>query len=589
MTASWKLRPHDRDQIDALSRSSGLSPIVAHLLINRGVKDAAAAKLFLGARRDCLHDPACLPGVVEAADRIVRAVRANRKIVIYGDYDVDGTCGTSVLWACLKLAGAKDVEYYIPHRVDEGYGVNPEALRTLAARGASLIITVDCGVSAVAEAILARELGVEFIVTDHHTPGPVWPSADVVVHPLAPGGPPYPFPDLCGAGVAFKLAWQVCKSFGDGKKASPHLRDFLLKAFNLVALATVADVMPLEGENRIFVRHGLRGIVADDASVGLKALLSVSGLLGKDRITSGNIGFSLGPRINAAGRLRQAMEAVRLLTTDDAAEAMELAQALDACNKERQEVERRIVGEAREMIEKSGGLGDRGAIVVGGKTWHPGVIGIVASRLAEVYHRPTVVVALGDVVGQGSCRSAGGFHLHDALRACSEGLISFGGHKAAAGLKLDPAFFPRFAERFDLHCREAFTEAMRVKEVVLDAEVSLGQLTTQVVDQIDELEPFGIGNPKPALLAERVHVIGEPKIVGEKKNHVQLRFGQGDVTVKAIAWNLAARVLELRPGMPCAVIFSPSINEWNGRRNVQLELKDFRVYDRQDVRHARPA
>lgn len=589
MTPTWRLRPHDRDRVEGLSRASGLPPIVAHLLINRGITEAAEAKSFLAGRRDGLHDPERLPGVVEAAGRIVRAIRDRRKIVVYGDYDVDGVCGTSVLWSCLKLAGASDAEFYIPHRVDEGYGLSAESLRKIAAeRGASLIVTVDCGVSAVNEARLARELGVELIITDHHTPGPLWPEADAVVHPHAPGGS-YPFTDLCGAAVAFKLAWQVCKSFGDGKKASPHFRDFLLRSMDLIALATVADIMPLEGENRIFVRHGLRGIASDGASVGLKALLQVSGLLGKDRLTSGHVGFSLGPRINAAGRLRRAMEAVRLLTTDDAAEALELAKTLDDCNRERQDVERAIVSEAHRMIEASGGLGDRGAIVVGSAGWHPGVIGIVAARLAESYHRPSIVVALGDAIGQGSARSVPGFHLYDALRACSDGLASFGGHKAAAGLKIEPSLFPAFAERFDLHCREALTPDLRCKELVLDAEVALGMLTPRAVETIEEMEPFGLGNPRPLMLAERVHVVGEPKAVGDKKVHLQLRFGQGDCTAKAIAWNMAHRAGELRPGTPCAVVFHPSINEWNGRREVQLEIKDFRVMESGESRHARPA
>jgi single-stranded-DNA-specific exonuclease len=590
MTPLWRLRPHDPDQIAALGREAGVPPLIAHLLVNRGITSAAGAKLFLGARRDSLHDPELLPGVVEAAERIVDAVRNGRKIVIYGDYDVDGTCGTSILWACLKLAGAHDVDFYIPHRVEEGYGVNADALRTIVADlGAKMIITVDCGVTAVREAALARELGVEFIVTDHHMPGPEWPEADVVVHPLRPGGPPYPFPEICGAAVAFKLAWQICKSFGDGKKASPHLRDFLLRSFNLVALATVADVMPLEGENRVFVRHGLRGIVADDASVGLKALLQVSGMLGKDRLTAGNLSFGLAPRINAAGRLRKAQEAVRLLITDDAAEALELAKTLDDCNSERKEVERSIVAEARRMIDESGGLGDRGAIVVGKVGWHPGVIGIVAARLAENYHRPAIVVALTDTIGQGSARSVAGFDLHAALAACSDGLTSFGGHKAAAGLKIEASRFAEFAERFDHHCREALTAELRQKSIVVDAEVTLGSLNLATVQAIDDLEPYGFGNPAPMLLAERVHVVGDAKVMGETKVHMSCRFGQGDVTLRAVGWNMANRIGELVSGTPVAVLFRPQINEWNGNRTVQMEIKDFKVMEAGEARHARPA
>ncbi|MBX6313729.1 MAG: single-stranded-DNA-specific exonuclease RecJ, partial [Isosphaeraceae bacterium] len=437
MTPHWRLRPHDSDRVQALSRGANIPPLVAQLLWNRGIVEPAQARAFLEIRRDGLHDPATLPGVAEAAERIVRAIRERRKIVIYGDYDVDGVCGTSLLWACLKLAGATEVEYYIPHRIDEGYGVNAEALRHLATeRGASLIVTVDCGISAVAEARLARELGVELIITDHHHIGEELPDAAVLVHPKLPGSN-YPFGDLCGCGVAFKLAWQICKSFGDGKKASPHLRDFLLEAMNLVALATVADVVPLGGENRIFVRHGLRGIASDAASVGLKALLDVSGLLGRDRLSTGNLGFGLAPRINAAGRMECARIAVQMLTTRDPAEAIRLAQELDACNRRRQEMERSIVAQARAMVEESGGADDRGAIVLGQAGWHPGVIGIVASRLVDLYHRPAIVVALhADGIGQGSARSIPGLHLYEALRACSDSLAGLGGHPPPAGRKV---------------------------------------------------------------------------------------------------------------------------------------------------------
>ena len=590
MTPIWNLRPHDQDRIAALSRESGLPPLVAHLLLNRGVTTADAARLFLGARRDSLHDPELLPGAVEAADRIVTAIRDGRKIVVYGDYDVDGACGTSILWTCLKLAGARDAEYYIPHRVDEGYGLNPDALRMLATeRKASMIVTVDCGVTAVDEARLARELGVELIVTDHHHAKPEWPDATVVVHPTRPGGPAYPFPEICGAAVAFKLAWQICKSFGDGKKASPAMRQFLTRSFDLVALATVADVMPLEGENRVFVRHGLRAMVDDSASVGLKALLQVCNLGMKSKLTSGILSFAMAPRINAAGRLRHADAAVRLLTTDDAAEAQELARELDECNKQRQDVERAIVAEARRMVDDAGGTENLGAIVLAKEGWHPGVVGIVAARLAETYHRPAIVIALGDAHGSGSGRSVAGFDLHAAILACSEGLLSFGGHKAAAGLKIVSADVAAFAERFDAHCRSALTPEMRQKRIEIDAEVPLGSLSLATVEAIDQLEPYGMGNPQPLLMAERVHVLGEPKTMGQGNSHLSWRVGQGDVSLRAVGWNMAKRLAELRPGTPCAVLFRPTINEWNGRRDVQLDVKDFKVMGSEDAGNARTA
>ncbi len=290
----WRLKPFDAGRIESLSRSARLSPLVAQLLINRGIDDPARATAFLEAKMGALHDPELLPGARRAAERIVSAIHERRKIVIYGDYDVDGVCGTSVLWACLRLAGATELDYYIPHRVEEGYGVNAEALRRLTTEEkASLIVTVDCGISAVQEAELARSLGLELIITDHHTLGPELPAAAEIVHPRLPGSA-YPSGDLCGAGVAFKLAWQVCKSFGDGKRASPHMRNFLVGSLGLVALATIADVVPLSDENRIIVRHGLAAISAEP-SAGLRALMEISGSLGKKRLTAGMVGFGMAP------------------------------------------------------------------------------------------------------------------------------------------------------------------------------------------------------------------------------------------------------------------------------------------------------
>ena len=574
--ARWRLRNFDRDQVAALSGAAGVTPLMAQLLLNRGVTDARTAASFFDDRLAGLHDPETLPGVVDAATRIVAAIRARRKIVIYGDYDADGVCGTSILWACLRLAGATDVEYYIPHRVEEGYGLNGDALRHLATEHrAEVVITVDCGISAVREARLARELGIELIITDHHTIGLDLPDAAALVHPRLPGSR-YPFGDLCGCGVAFKLAWQICKTFGDGKKASPHLRDFLLKSIALVAMATVADVMPIHGENRILVRHGLAGL-ATSPSLGLRALLGVAGYLGKKELSTGHIGFGLAPRINAAGRLERAMQAVEMLTTDDGNRAEELAQALDVCNRERKEVEKGMVDQAHELIESQGGLNGRGAIVLGQAGWHLGVVGIVAGRLAETYHRPTVILALNDEHGQGSARSIGGFNLYDAIQACSSGLLTFGGHAAAAGLKLPRAHFEPFAELFEGHCRGALDAEQLTKTITIDAEVPLGALTLKVVEAIERLEPHGIGNPRPMLVATDVRLVGDPKFVGKDGKTVQVRFTQGGTTHGAVAFQLTERFKTLKAGMTCSVAFHPAINEWNGRRDVQLEIKDFQV------------
>ena len=576
MSTRWKLRPFDADRVGALAREAGLSPLVAHLLLNRGVSDAGAARTFLDARLTSLHDPATLPGAADAADRIVAAVRAGRKIVIYGDYDVDGVCGTSLLWSCLKLAGAKDVDYYIPHRVEEGYGVNSEALILLAReRKAELIVTVDCGISAIPQARLAKDLGVELIITDHHTIGPELPEAAVLVHPRLPGST-YPFGDLCGCGVAFKVAWQVCKGFGDGKKASPHLRDFLLKSLSYVALASVADVVPIAGENRLLVKHGLAAM-AESPSFGLQALLRVSAVDPSRGINTGQIGFKIAPRINAAGRLERAMMAVELLTTEDFTRAGELASNLDEFNSRRQGIEAEIVREAHAMVDAQGGLGERGAIVVGRAGWHPGVIGIVAGRMAEAYHRPAVVVALGDGISQGSARSVPGFNLYEAIAACSDGLEAFGGHAAAAGLKMMHTAFDDFALRFDQHCRSALTAENRQKVIHVDAEVALAAITTRSVEDIERMEPFGVGNPAPLVSVAGARLVGDPRFVGEGGRTVQIRLGQGEAVVKAVAFGQADRWRKFTKGAAVSVVGQPQINEYNGRREVQLVVKDFKT------------
>lgn len=587
-TTTWRTRPFDRERVESLARAAGVHPLVAHLLLNRRVADAGQARSFLEGNLKTLHDPELLPGAPEAADRIARAVRDRRKIVVYGDYDADGVCGTSLLWECLRLAGADDAGYYIPHRVDEGYGLNAEALRRLAAEGAAVVVTVDCGISAVAEAQLARDLGVELIVTDHHTPGDALPAAAAIVHPgvRGPGGEAYPFEGICGCGVAFKLAWQVAKGFGDGKKASPHLREYLRRSLALVALATIADMVPLADENRVFVREGLK-LLAEAPSAGLKALLRVAGHAPGKPVNGGFVGFQIAPRINAAGRMECARTAVELLTTTDEIAAGRLAEELDACNRRRRDLEQTIVAEARRIVDDRGGVGEFGALVVGSPGWHPGVIGIVAGRLAELYHRPSIVVAQRDGVGQGSARSVEGFDLYEAIKACSAGLIGFGGHRAAAGLRVADAEFVGFAERFDAYCRGSLAPELRQKSLVIDAEVPLGVLTPAVVDQLAKLEPYGIGNPRPVLRADDLRVVGDPRRVGAGQEHLQLRLAQGDVVLKAIAWRMAERLAHLKAGSLASVAFQPTINEWNGRREVQLEIRD--VHDAEDRGHARSA
>ena len=432
MPRSWRIPPHDRVVVGRISRELPCSPLLAAVLAARGIRSGVEAKTFLRADINDLHDPDLLPGVSDAADRIVAAVRAGRRITVYGDYDVDGVTATSILWYCLRLAGAR-VDYYIPCRMEEGYGLNQEALRQLQAEDPErLIVTVDCGIASLVEAALARELGLELIVTDHHTFAAELPDAACLVHPRLPGGT-YPFGDLCGAGVAFKLAWAVCKRLGEGGRATPAMREFLKSAVGLAALGTVADVVPLVGENRILVRYGLQAL-RELPITGVRTLLEIAGLQEKPALAAEDIGFGLAPRLNAAGRLGQARLAVELLTTDNPQRARQRAEHADELNKNRQTVERRMCRQARELVDESPAWLEQRTLVLAHAEWHVGVVGIVAGRIAEHYERPSIVIALDEQrqAGQGSGRSCNGFDLHAALTACGEHLEGFGGHKAAA-------------------------------------------------------------------------------------------------------------------------------------------------------------
>jgi single-stranded-DNA-specific exonuclease len=571
----WKLLPHDRPAIERLSKELGISPVLAQLLLNRGVTQADTARRFLSAPLSGLHEPELLPGVSEAAERLHRAARDGKRIVIYGDYDVDGITGTTVLWRCLRLAGAQNVDFYVPHRLEEGYGLNSEALKTLKQQGAEVVVTVDCGITAIEEAQAARDLGLELIITDHHTFKEQLPEAAVLVHPRLPGSA-YPFVDLCGAGVAFKLAWAICQRFSNARKVSDAFRQFLMESVSLVALGTVADVVPLLDENRIFVRHGLKSL-KESPSVGLKALLEAAVLHEKPELESGHIGFALAPRLNAAGRLGQARLAVELLAADSPQRAADLARYLNDQNNVRQSIERKIVTEARELIESPGfDLEQCSALVLANAEWHAGVIGIVAGRLADRYARPALLISLKEDIGQGSARSVDGFHLYEALAACREHLVGYGGHAAAAGFKIRADRVDAFREQFCGIARGRLCDKPRQHTLMIDAEVPLSALTVGLVKGIKSMEPHGMGNRRPLFLAGGLQVVGMPKKVGGGERHLSFRVSQeGGAPVKAIAFGFAERETEMMScGGACSLVFTPALNEWQGRVTVDLEVID---------------
>jgi single-stranded-DNA-specific exonuclease len=571
---NWTLLPHDRGAIERLGQALRLSPIIAHLLLNRGLADPDGARRFLDIPYKGLHDPALLPGAAAAADRLHEALRLGKKICVYGDYDVDGLTGTAILLQALHHLGGS-VEFYVPHRLEEGYGLNREALEQIARGGASVVVTVDCGIASLTEAETARALGLELIVTDHHEFKDRLPEAAVLVHPRLPGTN-YPFGGLSGSGVAFKVAWALCQRASGALRVTPELRDFLVDSVALAALGMVADHVPLQDENRIVVHHGLRQLRRTN-SLGLQALLQAAGLGDKETLCAQDIAFSLAPRLNAAGRLGCARLVVELLTTKSQERALDLTRFLEDQNQKRQHIERRILEQARLMADTSDGAP---ALVLASSDWHAGVIGIVAGRLADLYGRPVLMIALQEhlAVGQGSGRSVPGFALHQALQACGDGLISHGGHAGAAGFKIAHDLIASFRDRFCAYAAQHFNGQEPGPRLEIDAEVPLSILTPGLVEDLTVMEPCGAGNPRAVFLAGPMQILGCPRRVGRGERHVQFRVRQQETSLPAIAFQFADRVEELMSaGGQCCLAFTPTINEWQGWRTVQLEIIDFQV------------
>lgn len=571
----WRIAEHDRAYVKDLSVRLKITPLVAQILVSRGYHRVEPAEGFLAKKLASLHDPEKLPGVSEAADRIVAAVKSGRRITIYGDYDVDGVTATSLLWHCLKLSGAT-VDYYIPCRMEEGYGLNCEAIRTLHAEDPSrLLVSVDCGITSCAEAALAKELGLELIISDHHTFSDNFPDAAVLVHPRLPGE--YPFGELCGVGVAFKLAWAICARMGDGKRASPRMREFLLSAIGLTAIGTIADVVPLVDENRVLVHFGLASLL-DRSNPGLKELLRVAKVLDKGALQAEDIAFAVAPRINAAGRMGQARLAVELLTTDDQERAVALAKYLDGLNKDRQSVERKILKQAKELVEENAEWADHRALVLSHNEWHPGVIGIVATRVAEHFQRPTILIALGglDGLAQGSGRSFSGFNLHSGLTACRDLLAGYGGHHAAAGLKIRPDDIDAFREAFVRFVYENHDVQPGSAELKVDAEVLLGDITLRSVVELERLGPFGSANLRPVFVASGIELASPPKKMGEGERHLSIFVKQFNTKMRGVAFGKGEWADEMaQHNGPISICFQPTINRFQGRESVEFHLIDW--------------
>ncbi len=566
----WESRAEIEDLTaasESLSAALNLPTPLSRILVLRGQRDVEEARAFLKPRLEGLHAPWGLAGLADAVDRIVRAVRAGEGILVHGDYDVDGICSTALLTRTLAELGGR-VTPFVPHRMSDGYDLGPAGLRAAAEAGARLIITADCGTVAIDAVAAAKTAGIDVIVTDHHTPGDVLPDAVALVNPNRRDCT-YPFKGLAGVGVAWKLSQALVEVLGGDAEA-------LRWRLDLVAVATIADLAPLAGENRILTAYGLR-VLAQTRNPGLAALLQTAGIDTTRPIAAGQVSHVIAPRINAVGRMGAAERGLRLLLAEDEATVMSLAQTTEAENRTRRAVDRETLREALDMLEADYDADRSRGVVLASPRWHAGVIGIVASRVVERVHRPTVLIAIDESIGRGrgSGRSVPGFHLYDAIRSCAPLLERFGGHRQAAGLEILPAQIGAFREAFDAHARDVLRDDQLSAVVSLDLELSLAEARDPLVSLLRHFGPFGIGNPAPTFVARDVRLAAPPRPVGE--GHVRLLLEQNGARLAAIGFGLADRLGALRPGIDAIdVAFQLQENRYRGRRTIQARLVDTR-------------
>jgi len=562
----WKLSEAREDLQSLFAEEFKLNPIVSQILINRGITDLDTARRFLTPSLHDLHNPFLMKDMKEGVARMIRAIRGKEKIAIYGDYDADGITALSILYRFLHAIHER-VMYYIPDRVDEGYSLNRKAIDRLKAQDISLIVTVDCGVSDREEIEYARTQGIETIVLDHHEVPAALPAAAAVINPNR-SDCPFPFKHLAGVGIVFNFLIALrggLRNIGFwSDRTYPNLRVYL----DLVALGTIGDLSPLVDENRIFARIGLE-LLNEDRRVGLRALRETAGL-GNTVIDSGAASFALIPRINAAGRVGTPDDAVRLLLTEDPAEAQRIASRLDACNRERQRLEKTIFDEIMTRIHSMGDAKDKGALVLASPEWHPGVIGIVASRVVDRFYRPTILISLKDGIGKGSGRSIAEFNLYEGLKLCDPLLLSYGGHRYAAGISVKESDIEKLSEVLGDIVKEGLVVQELIQETSIDALCSLNRITHDLVSQFDRLAPFGTRNPEPILCTRNVQV-SYPTVVGNR--HLKMRVYGDGVSCSSIWFNRGDYAQNVE-GVRLDIAFTPQINYWNGSSNIQLKVRD---------------
>lgn len=570
MNTSWTLNYASDDQtIQLLAKAQAIPETIAKILISRGITSPDEIENFFHPILDNLYDPFQMDGMNNAVERIEQAIQKGDKIRIYGDYDVDGTVTTAMLTRFLRSIGA-NVDFYIPERATEVYGISIDSIETAFLEEIQLIIAVDTGVTAVEAITYAQSLGVDVIVCDHHEPSDALPPAFALLNPIK-GLCPYPFKQLCACGVTFKLIQALCSNRGDSSTALQYL--------DLVAVASTADMVPLVGENRIFVHLGLQQM-NESPRPGLKGLLDCTNIkLGT--ITSSTIVYNLAPLINAAGRMGDAYRAVDLMLTEDELSAFRLAQDLESKNYRRRVIDEKTFAEASKIADMLIEQENRRSLVIYNPEWHVGVINIVASRLVEKYHLPTILLTSIDNVAKGSARSIKNFDVHSALKQCQQYLKQFGGHKYAAGLSLEERNISSLRETFDTIARAALSDDMIIPEIQIDAMVNFSEISPEFLSYLRLFAPFGYGNAKPCFLTTDVHSVGRANIVG--KNHLRFRARQNDNVMDAIGFNLGDRLELCHTGEPLTIVYTIEEVPYHGRINLQLYIKDIRMSSEQQI------
>ena len=566
MELKWQLIDnHAPDQIENFARQLNSSPILARVLLNRGIEDIDSARIFFRPNLQNLHDPFCMAGMDVAVERILTALKKKEKILIYGDYDVDGTTATAML---VRFFSALEhpVGFYVPDRLSEGYGVSQSGVQFAAQNGYDLVITVDCGVTAHGAITTASQSGLDFIVCDHHQPGPELPPAVAVLNPKRTDCA-YPFKELAGVGVAFKLAQALQQALALDEALLWSLTEF-------VAVGSAADIVPLTEENRILVRYGLQNL-SRSRFLGMQALLTSSGLYGRE-IGTGQVVFVLAPRINAVGRMGDAGRAVRLLITENEQQARNIATILEAENRQRRTIDEQTFLEAVAQLEhRFEDPTEEHVLVLHKEGWHPGVIGIVASRLVEKYYRPTIMISTEEGVGKGSARSIPGFDIYRALQACRDLMVQFGGHKYAAGLVVKTERISELRRRLNEVAAEVLTQELLTPKLWIDAEVRIKELTPDLLKLLDRMAPFGPQNMRPVFMTRGLQVVGTPHIVG--KNHLKFKVRQDDVVMDAIGFELGNLIYRIASGeRNVEMVYTVEENEWQDRKRTQLRVRDLR-------------